>query len=240
MNYGYTLIDGVIAELQETFKEMNLQGKMDPDLMEMHAIECIREIGIDHYVPTAELLDVKRYTAALPKGLIWINYIWEIEPDIECPRDTLDAIRIRNSSYRRRRPVYPANETTLVHVSPEYRKLARPHPDTITFFIKRPPPVIQLSIPSAKLAITYYGLKKDEQGRCYMHDEVNSIKCVKAFIMRQLLISGFTAGTVPKYVYDTFNNEYDTYLPLAQAAMHMESPMELDKRVEDSKNRYSY
>lgn len=239
MKFPYIPVDAIIAELQDTFKKRNMQGKIDPDTMQNWAVECIREIGGHNYEAQTGVLDVHRHAAVLPKGLLFINHVWEVEQCADKSTNSLDVFRQGLFTYQRKRRVFAADGLTQMYVHPEFRQPCPQGDNFIVYVVKSPPPVIQLSVPSTRLAMTYYGLKKDSKGQLYMQDEVNSIKCVKAFLIKQLLLEDFTDGQVPKYIYDEFKNEYDTYLPQAQAMMLMETPEEMDLRVEHTRNRYN-
>lgn len=235
MKFNYIPIQPIIAEVQDEFKDMDAQGRLDVDTCYSSAVECIREIGGNQYEKDHQVLCVKKMLNALPVNFYLMQEVWELEnanSDEEI-FNIMEAFKRSgpNSKVRKRR-LFAANDETMLLMAEGEGKARCAPKDQNWYILKTPPPLIRFGQINFTAGIVYYGLKRDNQGRVMMQDEINSIKAVKNFVLMTALRPGFLAGRVPQYAYQEVKQEYIIYIDQAQGVMKMPSAEDYEREVQ--------
>lgn len=203
------------------------------------AIDAAREVGGYNYGNEVAYLSVNKHTSSIPRNFYLIN-----EMSLCAPRKgTLPAMP----------PVSPG------HLKPEYwipTSIMRPADSATlklctrncirrdisanaqTYTLKVPPGVIRTSFVSGVIALDYLVIPMDSEGIVMVQDEINTIKCIKAYIKRQLLAEKWYSQELRADVWADINNEYDTYLRLAQQLQKAPDPAQTALKAAEQDARY--
>lgn len=203
------------------------------------AVDAAREIGGFNYDRDTVYLNVKNHSCIIPKDFYLIESLFlcsrvnssipatpPVSPNYLTPQYWIASSILR-----------PADVGSLKFCNRNCLRSDIPK-EAQSYTIKVPPGVIKTSFKDGVIQMNYLKLPLDKDGIVMVQDEINTLKCIKAYIKRQLLAEKWYMQELRGDVWADINNEYDTYLVLAQQLQKSFDPSETAFRAAEQDNKY--
>jgi hypothetical protein len=239
MKFPYVPLDAILAEVETQFKTLNKQGRYSENDAYNYAIEAAREIGMNNYDESTCLIRIDGHIGALPKDFYLAGEVHAVD----CTDDTLSPTTVLaafkesyRSLFKRLHILQPGNSATVRLCKGDPIRMS---PHMPSFVLKVPPGVIRASFKVGYVEMQYYHLPKDERGVIQIQDEICTIKCVKAYVLMNMLKEDYVMAKLARYIYKDIEDEFYTYLSQAKGMQKLPDQTGMEAEAFLNRNRYN-
>ena len=215
MKFPYISIMPLIDEAMSMVKKISKTTDYNDGDAYVNAVDCAREIGFNNYESASTEIEIKGHNGFIPQDFYLIDEIWRCKPNPlyahvpVTPNPNPHNIRWIRTDIMRPMDADTRRRMNAKHSCPQMEEA------TAFFKIKIPPGSIRVSFLEGTISMDYLKIPT-ENGVVLVQDEINGIKCIKAYIIMMMLYESWLLGEVRGDVWGSLKDDYETHLKIAQ------------------------